>query len=140
MGFVGPNLLVSSLSTAGIYSTVRTTKCCFWPQVCGENWCGNRKRINLHWCSDRKRIKLLMVGDAGRDYYGESSGSSMVREFTLYEELEEIVKLASQSIPERPDGIVVVVKYSSANREECRSTEAEYERFARENPATVFLR
>jgi hypothetical protein len=81
-----------------------------------------------------------MVGDAQGDYYGESSGSYVVKEFSRYEELEEIVKLASQPIPERPDGIVCVAKYSSATRPECRATEAEYERMARENPASVFLR
>jgi hypothetical protein len=31
-------------------------------------------------------------------------------------------------------------KYTSKTRLECRSTEAEYERIARQNPATVFLR
>jgi hypothetical protein len=64
----------------------------------------------------------------------------MVKEFSLYEKLEEIVQLASQAIPERPDGIVCVAKYSSTTREECRVTEGEYERMARENPATIFLR
>mmetsp|Transcript_13413 Transcript_13413/g.37746 ORF Transcript_13413/g.37746 Transcript_13413/m.37746 type:complete len:226 (-) Transcript_13413:1509-2186(-) len=83
---------------------------------------------------------LRMVGDAQGDYYGEASGSYMVKELSLIEELEQIVQLASQPIPERPDGIVVVVKYSSASRAECRATEAEYERFARGNPATIFMR
>ena len=85
-------------------------------------------------------ISLNMVGDARGDYYGESSGSYMVKEFSLYEELEEIVQLAGQPIPERPDGIVCVAKYTSATRPECRATEAEYERLARANPATIFLR
>lgn len=57
-----------------------------------------------------------------------------------YEQLEEIVKLASQPLPERPDGIVAVAKYTSAQIEACLSTEAEYERLARDNPATIFLR
>lgn len=87
-----------------------------------------------------QRQTLFMVGDAQGDYYGESSGSYMVKELSLIEELENIVQLASQPIPERPDGIVVVVKYSSANRQECRATEAEYERFARNNPASIFMR
>jgi thiol-disulfide isomerase/thioredoxin len=82
----------------------------------------------------------LYYGDAKGDYYGESSGSFMVKEFSLYEDLQEIVKLASQSMPERPDGIVCVVKFTSASRPDCRSTEAEYERLARANPATIFLR
>jgi hypothetical protein len=81
-----------------------------------------------------------MVGDARGDYYGESGGSYMVKEFSKYEDLENIVQLASQPIPERPDGIVCVAKYTSATRPECQATEAEYERIARENPASVFLR
>jgi len=79
-----------------------------------------------------------MVGDS-QSYYGDS-GSFMVKEFSQYEELEEIVQLASQPIPERPDGIVCVVKYTSSSRPECLPTEADYERLARENPATIFLR
>lgn len=79
-----------------------------------------------------------MVGDS-QSYYGDSQ-NFMVKEFSQYEELEEIVGLASQPIPERPDGIVCVAKYSSASRKECRPTEPEYERLARDNPATVFLR
>eukprot|EP00536_Pseudo-nitzschia_multiseries_P001035 jgi/Psemu1/62955/estExt_Genemark1.C_130046 len=88
----------------------------------------------------QQEVSLRMVGDAQGDYYGEASGSYMVKELSLIEELEQIVQLASQPIPERPDGIVVVVKYSSASRAECRATEAEYERFARNNPATIFMR
>jgi len=83
---------------------------------------------------------MPMVGDAMGDYYGESSSSFMVKEFSQYDELEEIVQLASQPIPERPDGIVVVAKFTSSRRPECQATEAEYERFARNNPATIFLR
>ena len=64
----------------------------------------------------------------------------MVKEFSQYEELAEIVRLASQPIPERPDGIVCVAKYTSSIRPECLPTEAEYERMARDNPSTVFLR
>ncbi|KAL3921209.1 MAG: hypothetical protein SGILL_002868 [Bacillariaceae sp.] len=81
-----------------------------------------------------------MVGDAAGDYYGESSGSFMVKEFADEDQLQEIIYLASQPIPERPDGIVVVVKYSSAQSDACQSTEAEYERLARANPASIFLR
>eukprot|EP00529_Nitzschia_sp_RCC80_P032760 CAMPEP_0113448812 /NCGR_PEP_ID=MMETSP0014_2-20120614/4966_1 /TAXON_ID=2857 /ORGANISM="Nitzschia sp." /LENGTH=230 /DNA_ID=CAMNT_0000340049 /DNA_START=145 /DNA_END=837 /DNA_ORIENTATION=- /assembly_acc=CAM_ASM_000159 len=69
-----------------------------------------------------------------------SSSSFVVRDFSLLEELEEIVQLASNPIPERPDGIVVVAKYTSSSRAECQTTEADYERLARENPATIFLR
>jgi hypothetical protein len=52
----------------------------------------------------------------------------MVKEFNTYEQLEEIVKLAAQPLPERPDGIVTVAKFTSATRDDCRTTEAEYER------------
>lgn len=54
--------------------------------------------------------------------------------------MQEIVKLASQPLPQRPDGIVTVAKFSSAASNDCRATEAEYERLARKNPATLFLR
>lgn len=56
------------------------------------------------------------------------------------DQLQEIVKLASQPLPERPDGIVAVAKYTSASSKDCIATEAEYERLARKNPATLFLR
>lgn len=56
------------------------------------------------------------------------------------EQLEEIVKLAAQALPERPDGIVTVAKFTSGTSPDCRATEAEYERLARKNPATLFLR
>lgn len=48
--------------------------------------------------------------------------------------------MAAQPLPERPDGIVAVAKYTSATLESCKSTEAEYERLARDNPASIFLR
>ena len=60
--------------------------------------------------------------------------------FSSYEQLEEIVSLAAQSLPSRPDGIVTVAKFTSATSDNCRSTEAEFERVARANPATLFLR
>jgi hypothetical protein len=58
------------------------------------------------------------------------------------EQLEEVVKLASMPLPERPDGIVAVAKFSSAkvSNSAARSTEAEFERMARKNPSTIFLR
>lgn len=59
---------------------------------------------------------------------------------SLYDQLEDIVNLASKPLPERPDGIVAVAKFTSAENEDCRATEASYERLARENPATIFLR
>jgi hypothetical protein len=54
--------------------------------------------------------------------------------------IRQIVKLAAQPLPERPDGIVTVVKFTSAVNSDCKATEAEYERLARANPATLFLR
>ena len=59
---------------------------------------------------------------------------------SLYEELQDVVQLSAAPLPERPDGIVCVAKYTSAERDDCRSTEADYERLARANPATVFMR
>jgi len=74
------------------------------------------------------------------EYYGESGSSFMVKEFSTYEQLEEIVALTGRALPERPDGIVCVAKYSSAMNEACVKTEAQYERIARENPSSCFLR
>jgi hypothetical protein len=61
---------------------------------------------------------------------------------STYEQLAEIVKISSYPLPERPDGIVTVVKYTSASASNinCRATESEYERLARKHPATLFLR
>ena len=64
----------------------------------------------------------------------------MVKEISRYEEVQEIVRLASQALPDRPDGIVAVIRYSSRLRSDCLATEADYERIARLNPATIFLR
>lgn len=50
------------------------------------------------------------------------------------------MNLASKPLPERPDGIVAVAKFTSADNQDCRATEASYERLARDNPATIFLR
>lgn len=59
---------------------------------------------------------------------------------SIYEQLEDIVNLASKPLPERPDGIVTVAKFTSSESPDCRASEASYERLARDNPATVFLR
>jgi hypothetical protein len=61
----------------------------------------------------------------------------MIKEFSTFESLENIVKLAAKPLPERPDGIVTVAKFTSVSQ---RDTEAEYERTARANPSTIFLR
>ena len=74
------------------------------------------------------------------DYYGESGLSFVIREFGAYDQLEGIVELTGRPLPERPDGIVCVAKYSSAMDPACVKTEAQYERLARDNPSTCFLR
>ena len=66
--------------------------------------------------------------------------SSTLARNSEYDELQEVVSLAAQPLPERPDGIVTVAKFTSATSDDCRATEAEYERVARSNPATIFLR
>jgi hypothetical protein len=58
----------------------------------------------------------------------------------MYDDLEEIVQLSSKPLPERPDGIVAVAKFTSSLRRECKETEGQYERLARENKAALFLR
>lgn len=78
--------------------------------------------------------------EQGENYYGSSGSSFMVKEFSTYEQLEEIVALTGRPLPERPDGIVCVAKYSSAMDEACIKTEAQYERIARDNPSSCFLR
>lgn len=50
------------------------------------------------------------------------------------------MSLASQSLPERPDGIVTVAKFTSSINQDCIATEGQYEALARNNPATLFLR
>jgi len=95
---------------------------------------------SLSSSSSRRKFGPLFFEGRGRSYYGESGSSFVVREFSDYEQLEEIVKLTAQPLPERPDGIVCVAKYTSSTREACVRTEAEYERIARANPATCFLR
>jgi len=72
--------------------------------------------------------------------FSSSNDGFLVKEITLYEEVQEIVRLASQALPERPDGIVTVLRYSSRFRSDCQATEGEYDRLARSNPATLFLR
>lgn len=73
-------------------------------------------------------------------YQNDPSSSPIIKEFSQLDDLKDIVSLASQPLPERPDGIITVAKYSSATRQDCRATEAEYERMARRYPDTLFLR
>jgi hypothetical protein len=63
-----------------------------------------------------------------------------LRQNSTYDQLQEVVTLASMPLPERPDGIVAIAKFTCASSPDCRTTEAEYERLARKNPSTIFLR
>ena len=83
----------------------------------------------------RNRVTLY-----NSNYSGSGKESFILKEFSQQTDLEDIVKLASAPLPERPDGIVTVAKYSSTTRENCKSTEDQYEQLARKNPATLFLR
>mmetsp|Transcript_3205 Transcript_3205/g.3727 ORF Transcript_3205/g.3727 Transcript_3205/m.3727 type:complete len:255 (+) Transcript_3205:68-832(+) len=69
-----------------------------------------------------------------------AKSSFILKEFNDYQDLETIIQLSSQPLPQRPDGIVTVAKYSSATRQNCVATEDEYERLARAKPASLFLR
>jgi len=73
-------------------------------------------------------------------YYGSIDSAFIIREFSIYDQLEDIVNLASKPLPDRPEGIVVIAKFTSSTNPDCRATEASYERLARDNPATLFLR
>ena len=83
---------------------------------------------------------VLFLAEGRGDYYGESGSSFVIREFGAYDQLEGIVELTGRPLPERPDGIVCVAKYSSSLDPACVKTEAQYERLARDNPSTCFLR
>lgn len=74
------------------------------------------------------------------NYYGGSESSKIIREFSTYDQLAQLVSLASKPLPQRPDGVVVVAKYTSAGQSACRDTEAGYERLARAHPDSLFLR
>lgn len=82
----------------------------------------------------------LFLAEGRGDYYGESGSSFVIREFGAYDQLEGIVELTGRPLPERPDGIVCVAKYSSSLDPACVKTEAQYERLARDNPSTCFMR
>ena len=99
-------------------------------------------RSTYHADSNRHRQKLqrrrqnthLEMSD------GKIQESFVISDFSLMEQLEEIVMLSSKAMPQRPDGLVCVAKWTSASRPECTQTESEYERLAREHPDTVFMR
>jgi len=95
------------------------------------------------------RAETVIVGVPGSplyssptDYFGEPEirSSFVIKEFSNQEDLKEIIKLASNALPSRPDGIVTVAKYTSATREPCIATEHQYETLARDNPSSLFLR
>jgi hypothetical protein len=100
----------------------------------------NQLRIPDFVLATKKLRQTVMVrssSSSSSSYYGESESSFMIQEFSTFESLENIVKLAAKPLPERPDGIVTVAKFTSVS---LRDTEAEYERLARAHPSTIFLR
>ena len=60
----------------------------------------------------RNRITLY-----SSNYTGSGKESFILKEFNQQTDIEDIVKLASAPLTERPDGIVTVAKYSSTTRE-----------------------
>jgi len=80
----------------------------------------------------------IYSGSSGAD--GQNPDSFMIKPIVEYEALENIIKLASKPLPERPDGVVCIIRYTSNTRNDCIATENEYERLASSNPATIFLR
>lgn len=89
-----------------------------------------------NYYTKNNRVTVL----SSTNYSGDAGGSFILKEFSQQEDLADIVSLASKSLPERPDGIVTVAKYTSATRQNCVATEDQYESLARQNPATLFLR
>lgn len=85
-------------------------------------------------------IKTRSALFSSDSFQTSDSSTSLIKEFSLFSELEEIVSLASNSLPQRPDGIVTIVKFSSLQRQECKETEFEYERLSKLHPDTLFLR
>ena len=74
-----------------------------------------RTQIDAHLGRRRDDTRLQQRISADDNYYGSFDSSYIVREFSLYDQLEDIVELASKPLPERPDGIVAVAKFTSAN-------------------------
>ncbi|GMI44573.1 hypothetical protein TrCOL_g2362 [Triparma columacea] len=60
-----------------------------------------------------------------------------INEFTSASDLHDILTLSSQPLPNRPDGVVVVVKYTSLT---LSNTECDYLNLSRAHPDTIFLR
>lgn len=102
----------------------------------------NHRHNHASYYSSSQLRKLLQQQQQSNDdnYYGSFDSSFIIREFSIYDQLEDIVSLASKPLPNRPEGIVVVAKFTSSTNSDCRATEASYERLARDNPATLFLR
>ena len=64
---------------------------------------------------------------------------STVRQVALEEDLMGVVAMAGQPLPNRPDGTVVVVAYSSTEDYGCMATDAEFGRLSEKYPDCVFL-
>ena len=60
-----------------------------------------------------------------------------INEFSSASDLLDILTLSSQPLPNRPDGVVVVVKYTSLT---LSNTECDYLNLSRDHPDTIFLR
>mmetsp|Transcript_10679 Transcript_10679/g.21972 ORF Transcript_10679/g.21972 Transcript_10679/m.21972 type:complete len:244 (+) Transcript_10679:79-810(+) len=60
-----------------------------------------------------------------------------LNEFSTVDELQSILSLSSQPMPNRPDGVVVVVKYTSIS---LNNQEGGYISMSRDHPDTLFLR
>eukprot|EP00284_Hemiselmis_tepida_P018140 CAMPEP_0174941632 /NCGR_PEP_ID=MMETSP1355-20121228/72267_1 /TAXON_ID=464990 /ORGANISM="Hemiselmis tepida, Strain CCMP443" /LENGTH=119 /DNA_ID=CAMNT_0016188753 /DNA_START=65 /DNA_END=421 /DNA_ORIENTATION=+ len=65
---------------------------------------------------------------------------STVRDVAAEEDLLQIVELASQPLPNRPDGTVTVIMYTSVEDPANQAVEYEYERMSEQRPDCVFLR
>ena len=66
---------------------------------------------------ERPQSSFLLLTNT--EFYGESQESFMLKEFSTNEDLTDIIQLSSQPLPERPDGIVMVAKYSSSTQRNC---------------------
>ena len=87
-----------------------------------------------------KHQSSLSLSSQRQYFESPESSTSLIQEFALYSQLEELTDLASNPLPGRPDGIVTICKFSSLSRPECQETELEYERLSRLHPDTLFLR
>eukprot|EP00291_Cryptomonas_curvata_P019355 CAMPEP_0172163710 /NCGR_PEP_ID=MMETSP1050-20130122/7423_1 /TAXON_ID=233186 /ORGANISM="Cryptomonas curvata, Strain CCAP979/52" /LENGTH=127 /DNA_ID=CAMNT_0012833931 /DNA_START=231 /DNA_END=611 /DNA_ORIENTATION=- len=65
---------------------------------------------------------------------------SNVQGIASQDDLSNIIKLASSPLPNRPDGTVVCVMYSSVDDWGCQSYDGEFDRLSLRHPDCVFLR